>query len=454
MSIGAVTQPNIYKKQKPGVKLSSGSTASNNLKAVLSDLKETKQTTGTSNTSGTVSATPIKAKSTMAKQVSSNISSSTSESVFRESYKGGKYIGTTPYTEGMRFVSPSDYKRENVRTVIPGEISGYVGLTSRGQNRAMKPVNDFLNWQQQQYQKMMERAKCMDTAQMFNNISQGILGVGNIATGIIQAKQSTKVETPTDATVNELRQADNSAELKAGISELNAQQQTLTTKIDNANKSIKESQELRADAESKLQTTEDNISSTKKSIAEYSSNITKWQSSLQSEEATLKQLESMKMDPTSLSYAGVQNQIKELKTNIKNTKQKINDAEKAKQEAMTKLKEFESARLEYTQTIQTASNDIKTNSQSLEALNDQQEDVTDALGKYNQTLTKMENKESDKLNSMRSQLAEYAKEYQTETDPGKKEKLQQKYAKQAAEYNQMVGSTTVSGHTAVGTQLG
>ena len=454
MSIGAVAQQNIYKKQKPGVKLSSGSTASNNLKAVLSDLKETKQTSGTSNTSGTVSATPIKAKSTMAKQVSSNISSSTSESVFRESYKGGKYIGTTPYTEGMRFVSPSDYKRENVRTVIPGEISGYVGLTSRGQDRANRQIEKFMAWQNEQYSKMMSQQRCMDIANKSTAISGIISNLGNIATGIVQATQSAKVETPTDATVNELRQADNSAELKAGISELNAQQQTLTTKIDNANKSIKESQELRADAESKLQTTEDNISSTKKSIAEYSSNITKWQSSLQSEEATLKQLESMKMDPTSLSYAGVQNQIKELKTNIKNTKQKINDAEKAKQEAETKLKELESAKQEYTQTIQTASNDIKTNSQSLEALSDQQEDVTDALGKYNQKLTKMENKESDKLNSMRSQLAEYAKEYQTETDSGKKEKLQQKYAKQAAEYNQMVGSTTVSGHTAVGTQLG
>ncbi len=454
MSIGAVTQQNIYKKQKPGVKLSSGSTASNNLKAVLSDLKETKQTTGTSNASGTVSATPIKAKSTMAKQVSSNISSSTSESVFRESYKGGKYIGTTPYTEGMRFVSPSDYKRENVRTVIPGEISGYVGLTSRGQDRAMKPVNDFLNWQQQQYQKMMERAKCMDTAQMFNNISQGILGVGNIATGIIQAKQSTKVETPTDATVNELRQADTTSELQAGISELNAQQSTLNTKIDNANKTIKESQELKTDAEAKLQTTEDGISSTKKDIQTYSSNITKWQSSLQSDEATLKQLESMKMDSTSLSYAGVQNQIKELRTNIKNTKQRIKDAETAKQEAETKLRELETAKQEYTQTIQTANNDIKTNSQGLETLTEQKEDVTDALGKYSQKLTKMENKEADKLNSMRSQLAEYAKEHQSETDPDKKQKLQDKYAKQVAEYNQLAGSTTVSGHTALGTELG
>ena len=454
MSIGAVAQQNIYKKQKPGVKLASGSTASNNLKAVLSDLKETKQTTGTSNVSGTVTTKPIQAKNSMAQQVSTNISSSASESIFRESYKDGKYIGTTPYTEGMRYVSVNDYKRENVRTVIPGEISGYVGLTTRGQNRANSKINDFLNWQNQQYQKMMDQQKCMDTAQMFNNISQGILGIGNIASGIIQSKQSAKVETPTDATVNELRQADNSAELKAGISELNAQQQTLTTKIDNANKSIKESQELRADAESKLQTTEDNISSTKKSIAEYSSNITKWQSSLQSEEATLKQLESMKMDPTSLSYAGVQNQIKELRINIKNTKQNINNAENAKQEAEAKLKELETSKQEYTQTIQTANNDIKMNSQNLETLNDQQEDVTDAIGKYNQKLTKMENKESDKLNSMRSQLAEYAKEYQSETDPGKKEKLQQKYAKQAAEYNQMVGSTTLSGYTAVGAQLG
>lgn len=454
MSIGAVAQQNIYKKQKPGVKLSSGSTASNNLKAVLSDLKETKQTTGTSNALGTVTTKPIQAKNSMAQQVSSNISSSTSESIFRESYKGGKYIGTTPYTEGMRYVSVNDYKRENVRTVIPGEISGYVGLTTRGQNRANSKINDFLNWQNQQYQKMMEQQKCMDTAQMFNNISQGILGLGNIATGIIQAKQSAKVETHVDATVNELKQADTSAELQSGISELNAQQKALTTKIDNANQTIKEAQELKTDAEAQLQTTEDNISSTKKDIQTYTSNITKWQSSLQSDEATLKQLESMKMDPTSLSYAGVQNQIKELRINIKNTKQNINNAENAKQEAEAKLKELETSKQEYTQTIQTANNDIKMNSQNLETLNDQQEDVTDAIGKYNQKLTKMENKESDKLNSMRSQLAEYAKEYQSETDPGKKEKLQQKYAKQAAEYNQMVGSTTLSGYTAVGAQLG
>ena len=72
---------------------------------------------------------------------------------------------------------------------------------------------------------------------------------------------------------------------------------------------------------------------------------------------------------------------------------------------------------------------------------------------YTKKLSEAQNKESKELAKLYKEIGNYAKEFQETTDTDKKNKLAQKYAGKAREYNEIVRNSTTSSYTEVGVDL-
>ena len=79
--------------------------------------------------------------------------------------------------------------------------------------------------------------------------------------------------------------------------------------------------------------------------------------------------------------------------------------------------------------------------------------LDEAKVKYTKKLSEAQNKESKELAKLYKEIGNYAKEFQETTDTDKKNKLAQKYAGKAREYNEIVRNSTTSSYTEVGVDL-
>ena len=306
MSIQVTQQNTAYKKPKPGLKQAGGA-ASTNLKSAISNLKVSSntQTGSTKSTANSTASTTSLQKNTLAQTVSRNLSTSSNYNIFSD----GKYESYGNRVGGTRSLWVSDYRRDNIRNDFLA-YSDNIGLTPRGQARQDRMIDKYFEMQNRMYQKMMEQQKCMDISNLFNGISQNILGAGNIATELIKARASQAPATETDATVNQLRQADTSSEISEGINELNDQKTNLNSDINTLTQSINESNDIKAKNEADLSNKESTLSQKEQNLNGYNSTITKLQSNIATGESELKRLEQMlnNAQDGSLSKTGLQNQ--------------------------------------------------------------------------------------------------------------------------------------------------
>ncbi len=452
MSIQAA-QPNIFKSPKPGLGTKSAS-MTNNLKVALGGIKASSQTNTASSAASTTGAASraLETKSSVARSAASNISSTSSAfNVFKE------MDPTQP--KGMRNVRPTDYYMFNTEFAFGKYAADPFATPPRTMKRQMSAMQKLMEWQNQQFYAAMDQQKCMDIASMYGNISQGILGIGDLVTGIMSAKASKsaqKTPTATETTVNQLKQADSSSELSAGIGELNTQNQELETTINSLTQSIQESnQEIKA-KEAELNNNNAQISTKQQQLTGIDSTITKLTSSIAADKRELERLtNSLKLtEEGSFAQMGVQNQINQLNQKIEQDEKNLKTANNNKQQLETDIKDLKTANEEISTVINNTKESLETETQQLETAKKQKTEVEENITKYNKKLTKETQDEAEQLSRLESDLAEMAKEYETETDPDKKAKLQKKFDKTAAEYNAIVGSTTVTGHSAITFSLG
>lgn len=461
MSIQAAQSNIAFKKPKPGLGTKSAS-MTNNLKVALGGIKASSQTNTASSAASTTGAatSSLTTKSSVARSVANNISSTSSSNIFREAYKNGRYFNpSSPQPGGMRNVRPTDYYMFNTEFAFGKYAADPFATPPRTMKRQMSAMQKLMEWQNQQFYAAMDQQKCMDIASMYGNISQGILGIGDLVTGIMSAKASKsaqKTPTATETTVNQLKQADSSSELSAGIGELNTQKQTLETTINTLTQSIQESnQDIKA-KEAELNNNNSAISTKQQQLTGIDSTITKLTSSIAADKRELERLtNSLKLtEGGSIAQMGVQNQINQLNQKIEQDEKNLETANNNKQQLETDIKDLKTANEEISTVINNTKESLETETQQLETAKKQKTEVEENITKYNKKLTKETQDEAEQLSRLESDLAEMAKEYETETDPDKKAKLQKKFDKTAAEYNAIVGSTTVTGHSAITFSLG
>lgn len=270
------------------------------------------------------------------------------------------------------------------------------------------------------------------------------------ATG--DAKTNTK--SSAEGAIGDLANAKNSAEIQKGLEKLDTEMKDCDTAITDAGKDIDSATKAKTDAETALKEAETGIESEKQNIQKQSGTITKLQSSIQTDKMTLSGLKSQLSTSDGLGKSALQQQISQLEAKINQEEQQLQDAENSKKTSEDKIKnELEPEKDKQTKTIESCKQDIEKAEAKKKEATSKKEKLEASKGKYEKKLTDAQNKETKQLASLHTELANYAKEFQSESNTDKKNKISEKYVAKAKVYNDLVKNTSVSGYTEVALDL-
>lgn len=444
---------NVAYKLKPGLKtaLNSNSKLSTvpKLDTGTASIKSSAATTTSSSSS--IRASALQALSTT--QSRSNIFSS------------GEYAKYNNFVGGMRNVNPSDYTMYNVGVNLDASIQSGFAPTPRAQQRAENRYNMAF----QRYANAMNTGNQNKAAGTMEMISQLATLTGDITKSIVSLKSATNASNAsrTSNTANpstiastpnsssNVASADSSKDCEVAINGLKTKQSNVDGQIVKLNDTIKTETDVKANAEKGLADTDKQITAENQNIQRQSGTITKLQSSIAMDKSQLAQLQrQLSSDSNSLANSGIKAQISQLESKIAESEKQLKAAEDSMKASEDNIKnKLEPAKQEYTNTISNSDKAIKDAQNNLARAEADSKNIKNETGEYEKKLDKFENKEANQLNNLRKELADYAKNYKAETDPNKRAEMQKQYAAKAEQYNKLVGESTVSGHSAVGTQL-
>lgn len=280
--------------------------------------------------------------------------------------------------------------------------------------------------------------------------------------GIISAVKSNgtsstgNVQTPNSGTagvINDLATAKNSSEIQKGLAKLETEMNECETKIADAEKTIKEETELKAQNETKLKDTETQIQSEKQNITKQEGTITKLQSSIQSDKMTLNSLKSQLSTAGDLAKMSIQSQISELEAKIAQEEQQLKQAEESKANSQKKLETLEDTKKDLTTQIDNNEKNIKNAEGEKNSAVAKKEQLNSAKTKYTKKLSDTQNKEAKEMSKLFNEISNYAKEFRETTDANKKNKLSEKYTEKAKEYNELVRNSASTSYTEVNLDL-
>ncbi len=254
--------------------------------------------------------------------------------------------------------------------------------------------------------------------------------------------------------INDLASAKNSADIQKGLDKVATEITNYETKIAKAEETIASETKLKTENETKLKDTETQISSEKQNITKMEGTITKLESSLQNDKMTLSSLKSQLSTSGDLGKMALETQIAELEAKIAQEEQQLTEAKNSKQQSENNIKNnLEPTKEQLTKDIATCDKNIQEAEAEKNSSTSKKEQLQEAQTKYTKKLSEAQNKESKELSKLRTELANYAKEFSETSDAGKKNKISEKYTEKAKEYNEMIRSSTVSGHTEVSIDL-
>lgn len=264
----------------------------------------------------------------------------------------------------------------------------------------------------------------------------------------------TNAKSSAEGAIGELANAKNSAEIQKGLDKVEAEIKDYETQIAKAEDTIKEETKLKSENETKLKDTETQIGEEKQNIAKQESTITKLQSSIQSDKMRLDMLKSSLSGAGELTKMSLQSEISELEAKIKQEEDQLKKAQDSKAKSENNLKtNLEPAKEKLTKDIATCDKNIQDAEAEKNSASSKKDALDEANVKYTKKLSDAQNKESKELAKLHKEIVNYAKEFQETTDTDKKNKLAQKYAGKAKEYNEIVRNSTTSTYTEVSVDL-
>lgn len=264
----------------------------------------------------------------------------------------------------------------------------------------------------------------------------------------------TNAKSTVEGAVGDLANAKNSAEIKEGLGKLDTELSGCETDITKAGETIESETKLKSEAEAALQKAETGIESEKQNIQKQTGTITKLQSSIQTDKMTLSGLEAQLKTADGLTKTSLEQQISQLNAKINQQETQLKEAEESKKASEDKIKnELEPEKEKQSKAIDSCKKNIETAEAKKKEATTKKEKLEASKGKYEKKLTDAQNKETKQLASLHTELANYAKQFQSESDAGKKNKISEKYVAKAKEYNELCKNTSVSGYTEVALDL-
>ncbi len=253
--------------------------------------------------------------------------------------------------------------------------------------------------------------------------------------------------------INDLATAKNSSEIQNALAKLETEMKDYEAKMAKAEETIQSETKLKSENETKLKDTENQIQSEKQNITKQEGTITKLQSSIQSDKMTLNSLKSQLSTAGDLSKMAIQSQISELEAKIEQEEQQLKQAEESKANSQKNLETLENTKKDLTTQIDNNEKNIKNAEGEKNSAATKKDQLEEAKVKYTKKLSETQSKETKELSKLFKEIGNYAKEFQETTDANKKNKLSEKYAEKAKEYNELVRNSTAGGYTEVSLDL-
>lgn len=259
--------------------------------------------------------------------------------------------------------------------------------------------------------------------------------------------------------LSQLNSAKTSGDVESALTSIKGKLATIETETPKLQKEVEEAKATEEQAKTNLKTTNESIDTEKRNVQQQEGEITKLGSQISSLETTIGDISKQILDvDTQIAKAmGAEPKqdtsaleskkrsleaLKEQKeTELSETKQKKANAEKSKSDSEAKLKDLNANKEKYTKELQDSGKTVKESQAKLEKMQTQKNELENAQTSAEKKLETQSKKDVNSLNSMKSKLDGYAKDFAKETNTDKKNKISEKYTALAKEFNSTLADT-------------
>lgn len=259
--------------------------------------------------------------------------------------------------------------------------------------------------------------------------------------------------------LSQLNSAKTSGDVESALTSIKGKLATIETETPKLQKEVEDAKANEEKAKISLKTTNESIDTEKRNVQQQEGEITKLGSQISSLETTIGDISKQILDvDTQIAKAmGAEPKqdtsaleskkrsleaLKEQKeTELSETKQKKANAEKSKSDSEAKLKDLNANKEKYTKELQDSGKTVKESQAKLEKMQTQKNELENAQTSAEKKLETQSKKDVNSLNSMKSKLDGYAKDFAKETNTDKKNKISEKYTALAKEFNSTLADT-------------
>lgn len=259
--------------------------------------------------------------------------------------------------------------------------------------------------------------------------------------------------------LSQLNSAKTSGDVESALTSIKGKLATIETETPKLQKEVEDAKANEEKAKTSLKTTNESIDTEKQNVQKQEGQINKLGSQISSLETTIGDISKQILDvDTQIAKAmGAEPKqdtsaleskkrsleaLKEQKeTELSETKQKKANAEKSKSDSEAKLKDLNANKEKYTKELQDSGKTVKESQAKLEKMQTQKNELENAQTSAEKKLETQSKKDKNSLNSMKSKLDGYAKDFAKETNTDKKNKISEKYTALAKEFNSTLADT-------------
>ncbi len=259
--------------------------------------------------------------------------------------------------------------------------------------------------------------------------------------------------------LSQLNSAKTSGDVQTALQGIKDKLATIETETPKLQKEVEEAKANEEKAKTSLKTTNESIDTEKQNVQKQEGQINKLGSQISSLETSIGDISKQILDvDTQIAKAmGAEPKqdtsvleskkrsleaLKEQKeTELSETKQKKADAEKSKSDSEAKLKDLNADKEKYTKELQDSGKTVKESQAKLEKMETQKKELENAQTSAEKKLETQSQKDVKSLNSMKTKLDGYAKDFAKETNTDKKNKISEKYTALAKEFNSTLADT-------------
>lgn len=259
--------------------------------------------------------------------------------------------------------------------------------------------------------------------------------------------------------LSQLNSAKTSGDVESALTSIKGKLATIETETPKLQKEVEDAKANEEKAKTSLKTTNESIDTEKQNVQKQEGQINKLGSQISSLETTIGDISKQILDvDTQIAKAmGAEPKqdtsaleskkrsleaLKEQKeTELSETKQKKANAEKSKSDSEAKLKDLNANKEKYTKELQDSGKTVKESQAKLEKMQTQKNELENAQTSAEKKLETQSKKDVNSLNSMKSKLDGYAKDFAKETNTDKKNKISEKYTALAKEFNSTLADT-------------